>query len=91
MPEELRIIPRSAHVPSPTLRDLLSVVFRQRRLALISFAAVFFAIFVYGLIAPPYKSEMKVLVRRGRVDPVVTSTPSQAMCIPNMTASIESI
>ena len=78
MPEELRIIPRSAHVPPPTLRDLLSVVFRQRRLALKSFVGIFLAIFLYGLIAPPYKSEMKVLVRRGRVDPVVTSTPSQA-------------
>ena len=40
--------------------------------------AVFFAIVLYGLIAPPYRSEMKVLVRRGRVDPVVPSTPSQA-------------
>jgi uncharacterized protein involved in exopolysaccharide biosynthesis len=78
MAEELRIIPRSAHVPSPTLRDLLSVVFRQRRLALKSFVGIFLAIFLYGLVAPPYKSEMKVLVRRGRVDPVVTSTPSQA-------------
>jgi uncharacterized protein involved in exopolysaccharide biosynthesis len=78
MPEELRLIPRLTHVPSPTLRDLLAVIFRQRRLALFSFVAVFFAIVLYGLIAPPYQSEMKVLVRRGRVDPVVTSTPSQA-------------
>jgi uncharacterized protein involved in exopolysaccharide biosynthesis len=78
MPEELRLIPRSTRGPSPTLRDLLSVVFRQRRLALISFVLVFLAIVLYGLIAPPYQAEMKVLVRRGRVDPVVTSTPSQA-------------
>jgi succinoglycan biosynthesis transport protein ExoP len=78
MPEELRLIPRSARVPSPTLRDLLAVVFRQRRLALISFVAVFLAVLLYGLIEPPYQAEMKVLVRRGRVDPVVTSTPSQA-------------
>ena len=78
MPEELRLIPRSARVPSPTLRDLLAVVFRQRRLVLISFAFVFLAIVLYGVIVPPYQSEMKVLVRRGRVDPVVTSTPSQA-------------
>jgi uncharacterized protein involved in exopolysaccharide biosynthesis len=78
MPEELRLIPRSARVPSPTLRDLLVIVFRQRRLALISFAGVFLAVVLYGLIAPPYQAEMKVLVRRGRVDPVVTSTPSQA-------------
>jgi succinoglycan biosynthesis transport protein ExoP len=78
MPEELRLIPRSARVPSPTLRDLLAVVFRQRRLALISFVAVFLAVLLYGLIEPPYQAEMKVLVRRGRVDPVMTSTPSQA-------------
>ena len=78
MPEELRLIPRSAHVPAPTLRDLLAVVFRQRRLALASFIAIFFAVVLYGVVAPPYQSEMKVLVRRGRVDPVVTSTPSQA-------------
>ncbi len=61
-----RLIPRSARVPSPTLRDLLAVVFRQRRLALISFVAVFLAVLLYGLIEPPYKAEMKVLVRRGR-------------------------
>ena len=78
MPEELRLIPRSARVPSPTLRDSLAVVFRQRRLALVSFIVIFLAVVLYGLIAPPYQAEMKVLVRRGRVDPVVTSTPSQA-------------
>jgi uncharacterized protein involved in exopolysaccharide biosynthesis len=78
MPEELRLIPRSARVPSPTVRDLLAVVFRQRRPALVCFILIFLAVVLYGLIAPPYQSEMKVLVRRGRVDPVVTSTPSQA-------------
>ena len=78
MPEDFRLVPRSPRVPSPTLRDVVAVVFRQRRLVLISFAFVFLAVVLYGVIAPPYQSEMKVLVRRGRVDPVVTSTPSQA-------------
>ena len=78
MPEELRLIPRSTRIPSPTLRDLLAVVFRQRRLVLISFVVIFLAVVLYGLVAPPYQSEMKVLVRRGRVDPVVSSTPSQS-------------
>jgi uncharacterized protein involved in exopolysaccharide biosynthesis len=54
MPEELRLIPRSTHMPSPTLRDLLAVVFRQRRLALISFVVIFLAVVLYGFIAPPY-------------------------------------
>jgi uncharacterized protein involved in exopolysaccharide biosynthesis len=78
MAEDLRLIPRSARVPSPTLRDLLAVVFRQRKLVLITFVTTFLAVVLYGVIAPPYQAEMKVLVRRGRVDPVVTSTPSQA-------------
>jgi uncharacterized protein involved in exopolysaccharide biosynthesis len=78
MPEELRLIPRPIQVPAPTMRDLLAIIFRQRRLALISFLAVFLAVVLYGVLAPPYRSEMKVLVRKGRLDPVVTSTPSQA-------------
>lgn len=52
MPEELRLIPRTARVPSPTLRDLLAVVFRQRQLVVISFLGVFIAIVLYGVIAP---------------------------------------
>lgn len=77
MPEELRLIPRSARVPSPTVRDLLAVLFRQRKLVKVSFGVTFLAVVLYGLLAPAYRAEMKVLVRRGRVDPVVTSTPSQ--------------
>jgi len=78
MPEELRLIPRPLRLPSPTARDLLAVVFRQRRVLLVSFAAVFLAVVLYGIVAPSYQAEMKVIVRRGRVDPVVSATPSQA-------------
>lgn len=60
------------------MRDLLAVLFRQRRLVMMSFAAIFVAIVLYGLVAAPYQAEMKILVRRGRLDPVVTPTPSQA-------------
>jgi uncharacterized protein involved in exopolysaccharide biosynthesis len=60
------------------MRDLLAVIFRQRRMALITFVATFLVVVIYGLVAPPYRSEMKVLLRHSRVDPVVTSTPSQA-------------
>lgn len=67
--------------PSPTMRDLLAVVFRQRRLVLIAFALALAAIIAYRLVAPCYESEMKVLLRRGRVDPVVAPTPSQAELI----------
>jgi uncharacterized protein involved in exopolysaccharide biosynthesis len=81
MPEELRLVPKPIRTPSPTMRDLLAVVFRQRRVALIVFVLAVVAITAYRLIAPSYESEMKVLLRRGRVDPVVAPTPSQAELI----------
>jgi uncharacterized protein involved in exopolysaccharide biosynthesis len=78
MAEEISIIRRPVWVPAPTMRDLLAVLFRQRGLVLISFAGIFLAVVLYGLFAPSYEAQMKVLVRRGRVDPVVTPTPTQS-------------
>jgi uncharacterized protein involved in exopolysaccharide biosynthesis len=78
MTEELRIVPKPAREPSPTLRDLLAVLFRQPRLVAASFVITLLAVLIYGIVSPNYESEMKVMLRRGRVDPVVSSTPSQA-------------
>jgi uncharacterized protein involved in exopolysaccharide biosynthesis len=76
MGEELAIIRKPVPETSPTLRDLLSVPFRQRRLALTSFFGIFLAVLGYGVFAPSYHAHMNVLVRRGRVDPVVTPAPT---------------
>lgn len=76
MSEELRLVPRPVQVPSPTLRDLLTVVFRQRRLLVISFATIFLATLAYGVFFPSYQSEMKIIVRRGRIDPLLTPAPT---------------
>ena len=75
--QEIRLV-EDVRPEIPTIRDLLAIIFRQRRLLLWSFIAIFVCVFVYGLVCPRYTSEMKVLVRRGRVDPVVAPTPSQA-------------
>lgn len=77
MPEELRLIPRPAQVPSPTLRDLAAVFFRHRRLGVISFVAIFLGATLYGVLAPSYQAEMKVLLRRSRVDSIQTPTLTQ--------------
>jgi uncharacterized protein involved in exopolysaccharide biosynthesis len=77
MSEELSLIQLSARAPAVTMRDLLLIVFRQRRLLLVSFVATFAAVLLYGLLTPSYQAQMKVLVRRGRIDPVATSTPTQ--------------
>jgi len=59
-----------------TLRDVVAVLFRQRRLLLASFVVILIAAVVSGVLTPTYQAEMKILVRRGRVDPVVTSQPN---------------
>lgn len=76
MGEELTIVRKPVPETAPTLRDLLAVMFRQRRLALISFFAIFLSVLGYGVFAPSYQAHMNVLVRRGRVDPVVTPAPT---------------
>ena len=76
MGEELTIIRKPVPAIAPTMRDLLAVLFRQRRLALVSFMAIFMAVLGYGVFAPTYQAHMSVLVRRGRVDPLVTPAPT---------------
>lgn len=78
MSDELKLIDGPEQMPSLTMRDLLAVIFRQRRLVLACFLATFIAVLLYSLTTPRYRAEMKVLVRRGRVDPAVAPTPSQS-------------
>jgi len=59
-----------------TLRDVAAVLFRHQRLLLISFVAILVAVLLSGVLSSRYKAEMKFLVRRERVDPVVTSQPN---------------
>ena len=57
---------------SPTLRDVLAVIFRRRQLFVSAFLVVLAGTVLYGWLTPSYQARMKVLLRRGRVDPVVT-------------------
>ncbi len=75
--EELRLIAGATRTPSLTTRDLLSVIFRQLRVATVTFVVVLLACVSYRLLSPAYRAEMKVLVSRGRVDPAVTPAPTQ--------------
>ncbi len=56
-----------------TFRDLVAVLFRRRRALLLSFFLIFLAVGLWGGLRPKYRAEMKLMVRRGRVDPIVTS------------------
>jgi uncharacterized protein involved in exopolysaccharide biosynthesis len=60
-------------IGSPTLRDLMAVGFRHRRLMLLSFLVIFLGTLVATLLMPrQYETHMKILVKRERVDPVVS-------------------
>jgi uncharacterized protein involved in exopolysaccharide biosynthesis len=74
MPEDLKLIPRPARVPTPTLRDVVAVFFRHGRLWAAAFGIILAGIFLYGIVAPCYEAEMKVLVHRGRS--AATATPT---------------
>lgn len=65
---------------SVTLRDLLSVGFRQKRLMINTFLGVFSLVILLAAILPrKYQSEMKILVRRERADNMVTPDREQPM------------
>lgn len=75
MAEGLQIVThRAPH--TPTVRELAAVFFRQKQLLTISFVAIASLGVLYSAFFPSYKAEMKVLVRRGRIDPAITPTPS---------------
>ena len=65
---------RMDHRPSaPTARDVVAILFRQWKILLLSFVVILLGIGFSGVLAPKYRAEMKILVRRERVDPMVTS------------------
>ncbi len=67
---------------SPTLRDLLAIAFRHRRLMVLSFLGILSGAILVAVLQPSrYDAGMKILVKRDRADPIVTSdatAPPQA-------------
>ena len=64
----------STGVRSLSLRDLAAVLFRHNRLMAVAFAGILTgAVVVAALQANLYLSHMKILVKRERIDPVVTA------------------
>ena len=73
-----------------TLRDVVVPVFRQRRLATLIFAGIFVGAILTALLLPrKYEAEMKILVNRERVDPVVTPNPDTSVPAGPLTAISE--
>jgi len=78
MPQDLQMIASRGWLNSPTLRDVAAVFFRQKRLLATSFMVIAISGILYSALFPSYKSEMKVLLRRGRIDPVASPMPTSS-------------
>ncbi len=73
------LIGNSHTLLSPTPRELAATLFRHPRLVAASFGFVLLATMIFVVFSARYESHFKVLLRRGRFDPVVSSQPASAM------------
>jgi len=64
---------------SPTPRELAATLFRRPRLVAASFGFVLLAAMLLVVFSARYESHFKVLLRRGRYDPVASSQPASPM------------
>ena len=71
---------------SLTLRDLVGMVFRRRRVIVLAFAGLMAGSILAILLLPPtYEAEMKILVQRERIDPLVSTGANLAESDRNLT------
>jgi uncharacterized protein involved in exopolysaccharide biosynthesis len=74
MEETILQLDKRNEVSRVSLRDVIAPVFRRRRLVVWSFLIVFLGSVVAAIVLPKqYQAEMKILVKRERIDPTVTS------------------
>jgi uncharacterized protein involved in exopolysaccharide biosynthesis len=60
---------------TPTLRDFMMVIFRHKGMIIFSFLAIFLGVALGTYLLPKqYEAHIKILVKRERADPVVTSS-----------------
>ena len=65
------------HAFSPSLRDVVAVAFRHRKLAYTFLGLAVLVAVVFALALPKYAGEVKFMVTRDRVDPSISPTPEQ--------------
>jgi uncharacterized protein involved in exopolysaccharide biosynthesis len=69
-----------------TLRDLVAIGFRRKRLITLSFVTLASALLLILSFQPKvYQTEMKILVKQSRVDPLVTPDPQLPQRVGNLT------
>ncbi len=76
---------------APTLRELVMVLFRQRRVFVWVSGLVFAAAVLYALLGTSYEANMKVLVRRGRADAPVSAGPNAPLDLTHLAMTEEEL
>jgi uncharacterized protein involved in exopolysaccharide biosynthesis len=75
-----------------SLRDLISPLFRRKKLIFAVFLATFAAVLLLGYLFPaPYKSQMSILVNRERQDPLVSPQNTTQMATVGQEVTLEEI
>jgi uncharacterized protein involved in exopolysaccharide biosynthesis len=74
MAESLQFAPRFDSFRRLTAREIATILFRHKRLFMGIFLLIFIGGVAYAILMPSYRAEMKLLVRRGRIDPALTPT-----------------
>jgi uncharacterized protein involved in exopolysaccharide biosynthesis len=74
-----------------TPRDLAATLFRKPQLMIGSFAVVLLATMAFAVLSARYESHFKVLLRRGRFDPVASAQPASAMDVSRPAISEEEL
>src|ERR1700686_3427771 len=90
MPDEDPIRTREA-VPTPTLRELAMVLFRQRRVFVCVSGLVLAGAVLYAIAGAKYEASMKVLVRRGRANAPLTAQENAPLDLTRMVISEEEL
>src|SRR5579864_675910 len=84
-------ITRPDQESAPTLRDLATVLFRQRQIFLAAAGLIFAAVIVYGFAGARYPAHMTILVHRGRADAPVTAQENAAVDMARLTVTEEEL
>ena len=87
--EDLVRAPESA--PTPSLRELAMVLFRQKKVFVSVSALVLMAAILYAFAGIKYEARMKVLVRRGRANAPVAAEENAPLDLTRMVMSEEDL
>ena len=71
--QDQEAIRKPVETVSPTMRELVMVLFRQGRIFVGVFGLILILALVYAFAGATYRSETRILVRRGRADPPATA------------------